>query len=192
MARDPDPTKSGAPVPRDGLSGDRARSVPLAPSLEDTDPAGVLSALSWSPRSPMTDRQWMEHGQRLRRLGTGANWWVGDWIRYGNARYGERYKLATKLTGYDKQTLMNFAYVASRFEASRRTSQVSWSHHAELAAFEPEEQQHWLERAVVDRLSLKDLRRELRSARRHATLHLSEKSSHEPNAEPPARCPTCG
>ena len=61
----------------------------------------------------MTDRQWMEHGQRLRRLGTGANWWVGDWIRYGNARYGERYKLATKLTGYDKQTLMNFAYVAS-------------------------------------------------------------------------------
>ena len=176
-------------------SGPHSVAAQLRPADESTNGVNLApSAVSWAPSATLTARQWMEYGQRLRRLGMGANWWVGDWIRYGNARYGERYKLATKLTGYDKQTLMNFAYVSSRFAVSRRSVEVSWSHHAELAALDPDAQLRWLARVVVDRLSLRDLRRELRTERKNVPRHPTSRSASEPYREPesPATCPTCG
>jgi hypothetical protein len=134
----------------------------------------------------------MEHGHRLGRLSTGANWWVGDWVRYGVARYGERYTLAARLTGYDVQTLMNLAYVASRFEVSGRRKGVSWSHHSELAALEPHQQRYWLDRVVTDRLSHKDLRKELRSARAKASRDATDPALSEAHPERRPTCPTCG
>ena len=53
---------------------------------------------------------------------------------------------ASRITGYDVQTLMNMVYVATRFESGRRRERLSWSHHAELAALEPPEQEEWLTR----------------------------------------------
>ena len=85
---------------------------------------------------------------------------------YGNERFGEKYTRAARITGYDVQTLMNMVYVASRFDISRRRAQLSFSHHAELAALDPDEQDHWLQRAEADRLSVRCLRQELRSQRK--------------------------
>ena len=82
---------------------------------------------------------WLRQGGRL---GVGrpgaAGWWIGDWVRYGAATYGQRYAVATRVTGYNDQTLMNMVYVATRFEISRRRENLSWSHHAELAALDRE------------------------------------------------------
>ncbi|MDQ6778590.1 MAG: hypothetical protein M3071_20735 [Actinomycetota bacterium] len=100
----------------------------------------------------------MRIGGVSRRVG----WWLGDWLRYGNARFGERYSRAARITGYDTQTLMNMTYVASRFDVSRRRENLSWSHHAELAALPPGDQDYWLERARTEALSIRDLRLEMR------------------------------
>jgi hypothetical protein len=102
----------------------------------------------------------MRQGGFLGSVARATGWWIGDWIRYGNASYGERYELAAKVTGYDAQTLMNMVYVASRFEISRRREKLSSSHHAELAALPPDEQERCLDRAERDGLSLRGLREE--------------------------------
>jgi len=47
-------------------------------------------------------------------------WWVGDWLNYGEARYGEMYSQAIEITGYASQTLADAKWVASRIEPSRR------------------------------------------------------------------------
>ena len=94
-------------------------------------------------------------------MGRGVGWWIGDWLRYGNAKYGEKYSRALKLTGYDVQTLKNMVYVASRFEPSRRRDVLSWTHHAEVAALSDEDQEVWLNRAVAERLSVRSLREEI-------------------------------
>jgi hypothetical protein len=94
------------------------------------------------------------------------NWWVGDWIRYGSAHWGEKYAEAARVTGLDAKTLRNIAYVASRFDLSRRRDNLSWTHHAELAALVPDQQDEWLDRALLLRLSPGDLRIELRAAQR--------------------------
>jgi len=95
-----------------------------------------------------------------------SQWWLGDWIRYGTTRWGEKYKQAAKVTGYDVQTLRNIAYVAGQIPASRRRDNLTWSHHAEVCALEPEEQDRWLDLAAEQRMSVADLRLELRTHRR--------------------------
>jgi hypothetical protein len=148
-----------------------------------------VTAVCWAPNgaAPMDVRRWMLHGAQLGRLGAGANWWIGDWVRYGNSHYGERYARASRLTGYRSQTLMNFAYVATHITADRRDAHVSWSHHAELAALHATDQLLWLERITVDRLSVKDLRAELRAVLGPTAVTITP----DPD-KPAAICHACG
>jgi hypothetical protein len=125
----------------------------------------TISDVSWRAGEDMSFSEWQEYGRRLGVMGRSAGWWIGDWLTYGNHVFGERYVRASRITGYDSQTLMNMAYVASRFDVARRRGKLSWSHHAEIAAMEPEEQDYWLERAESDRLSVRCLREGVRRER---------------------------
>ena len=134
----------------------------------------ALTATGWSAQVELDMRAWAEHGKRLGVVGRAAGWWIGDWLRYGNARFGERYARAARITGYDTQTLMNMVYVASRFEPAERREALSWSHHAELAGIAAAERERWLELAESQRMSVRCLRDEVRRARR-----LEEAQEHE-------------
>jgi hypothetical protein len=136
-------------------------------AFSDRRPA-ALTTTAWSPCAGLTIEDWARQGQWLGALGRGSGWWIGDWLRYGNARYGERYVAAGQVTGYDVQSLRNMAYVAGRFEVPRRRAALSFSHHAELAGLSPEEQDLWLDRAEVGALSVGSLRSELRRTRHRA------------------------
>jgi hypothetical protein len=111
---------------------------------------------------------WVRQGRWLGALGRASGWWIGDWIRYGNARYGERYVPAARVTGYDVHSLRNMAYVAGRFDVGRRRALLSFSHHAELACLPPDEQELWLDRAEAGTLSVRALRSQLRETRQRA------------------------
>jgi len=129
-------------------------------------------------------------------MGRCCQWTIGDWIRYGHAKFGERYAPAARITGYDVQTLMNMVHVASRFEVSRRRKGLSWSHHETVASLEPDQQEYWLDRAFAERFSVADLRLELRTSRRKQAPDL-EVSSSAPTMYLRAQkvlvtCPTCG
>jgi len=158
--------------------------------------AAAVSATAWAPRGELASNEWLRQGRWLGALARGAGWWVGDWVRYGNARYGERYQLAARITRYDRHSLMNMAYVASRFEMSRRRESLSFSHHAELAAFPVSIQEHWLDRAESKRLSVRALRAELRQETR-----IERQAQPGPDGGPTRRtqdagpevvCPSCG
>jgi len=123
-----------------------------------------------------------------------SNWWVGDWLQYGAARWGEKYAEAARITGYDVKTLRNIAYVARRFDLSRRRDKLTWSHHAEVAVLDHEEQDRWLDRVVADRLSVADLRIELRRTQRGDKAATCDESEQHQADEPPSSlvCPHCG
>jgi hypothetical protein len=124
--------------------------------------------MAWIPDEALDYPGWVSAGRRLGEFGRRNQWWIGDWIRYGNTRWGEKYVDAAKITGYDGKSLRNMAYVASRFDLSRRRDNLNWSHHAELAGLSQDEQDQWLERATHDRLSVADLRDLLGALRRLA------------------------
>jgi hypothetical protein len=165
----------------------------VSPSARTRSSSGI-SPVAWMPVGEMEFPEWAEAGRRLGVLGRCGQWGLGDWIRYGNSKFGERYAWAARVTGYDVQTLMNMVYVASRFEISRRRENLSWSHHETVASLRSEEQDYWLERAARDRLSISDLRVELRSTRRLSggISRYADRPARSAGVGAAVVCPNCG
>ena len=107
---------------------------------------------------------WLGIGAQLAAVATSSAWCLGDWLAYGKAAYGGRYRDAIEWTGLDYQTLRNYAWVAGRFELSRRRDTLSFGHHAEVAALSPPEQDFWLRKAEEFHWSTMRLRREVRAS----------------------------
>ena len=163
-----------------------------APPERGPRPSSGISRVAWAPQGDLGQSEWLATGRRLGAIGRCSQWWIGDWIRYGTARWGERYAEAARVTGYDVATLRNMAWVASQFDLSLRSDRLTWSHHVLLAPLDPDEQRRWLEHAQDQRLSVADLRTELRRTR-GAEAKALESSTAE--ARPNTRdqvCPHCG
>lgn len=149
----------------------------------------AIAPTSWNSETDLGMREWAEQGRRLGVVGRGVGWWLGDWVRYGNQRFGERYVRASRITGYDVQTLTNMVYVASRFEPGERRERLSWSHHAAVAPCPLEERRHWLDLAESERLSVRCLREAMRRARRLDAAPEIDPAEARP---PEVVCPECG
>jgi hypothetical protein len=149
--------------------------------------ASAVAKVAWAPREDLGQAEWLAAGRRLGAIGRCSQWWIGDWVRYGAARWGERYAEAARITGYDVATLRNMAWVASRFDLSLRSDKLSWSHHVLLAPLNSGEQRRWLERAAAERLSVADLRLELRVAEAGESS-----SARRQERQSPSVCPHCG
>ena len=107
---------------------------------------------------------WKEFGGRLGLYANATSWWLGDWLAFGQMKYGRRYKEAVAATGLDYQTLRNYAVVARRFEPSRRRPDLTFQHHADLCALPDDEQDRWLDRAAAGGWSRNEMRRHLPAA----------------------------
>ncbi len=153
--------------------------------------SGALSKIAWAPQSDLDHTAWLATGRRLGTIGRCSQWWIGDWVRYGTARWGEKYAEAARVTGYDVASLRNMAWVASRFNLSLRSDKLTWSHHVLLAPLEPEEQRKWLRRAGEERLSVADLRLELRGLRQGENTERGAAAAGD-DGEEAAVCPHCG
>lgn len=70
--------------------------------------------------------EWQEVGKKLKAVRGTIHWWIGDWLNYGEGRWGEMYSQALEETPYVYQTLANDKFVASRFEFYRRRENLSW------------------------------------------------------------------
>jgi N6-adenosine-specific RNA methylase IME4 len=103
---------------------------------------------------------WQGIGESLQGVERSLMWWIGDWLRYGERRYGKKYTDAIEATGKDYETVRAAKWVAERFpETVRRRTLLSWSHHKEVAALEENAADQILEKAEVEGWSRNELRR---------------------------------
>ena len=109
-------------------------------------------------------RAWEKIGQELRGISDSSSWWLADWLIYGESAYNGRYREAIERTGLDYQTLRNYAWVARRFDISRRWDNLSFAHHAEVASLEFPEQDYWLRKAEEMSWSRNQLRKQVRDS----------------------------
>lgn len=78
--------------------------------------------------------EWVDVGRQLQQMGRSWQWWVGDWLAYGEHEWGEKYAQAVEATGKSVETLKRTNWVANRFEERFRHRNLSYSHHEEVAA----------------------------------------------------------
>jgi hypothetical protein len=133
--------------------------------LAAAGPAESFDRVAIGLPSDLTFERWRAVGKRISGLADASAWWLADWVAYGEERYGERYRDASAITGLGHQTLRNYAWVARRFDVSRRRDTLSFAHHSEVAALTESEQEIWLDRAEALHWSRNELRTALRGLR---------------------------
>lgn len=112
---------------------------------------GVLTLNSYALPDNLSFPDWQEVGYHLRQIDSGAQWWIGDWLNFGERRYGEKYSQELQDNfglGYD--SLSGLAKIAKRYGFGTRVPNVSWAHHRVVA---------W------DKFSIQDRTAYLRAAR---------------------------
>ncbi len=179
-----------SPIEASGTPGGLA-SAPLEQREAGRRQATGISRVAWVPQGDLDQGEWLATGRRLGAIGRCSQWWIGDWIRYGNSRWGEKYVEAARVTGYDVASLRNMAWVAAQFDLSLRSDKLTWSHHVLLAPLEEDEQRHWIGRGIEARLSVADLRLELR-ARGHGARRGKGAASDQSEGRGADICPHCG
>lgn len=117
---------------------------------------------------------WTTMGRRIAGIANACAWCLGDWLVYGERAFPTRYKTALAATALDYQTLRNYAWIARRFELSRRRDNLSFQHHAEVAALPEADQDLWLHRAERSHWSRNELRRRLGAERRSSRRAMPE------------------
>lgn len=130
---------------------------------------GDLTETSYTPPENISFEEWESIGQLLQRVERSVRWWVGDWLAFGERKYGETYAQAVEVTGYDVQSLKDMVWVSSRIEPSQRRDDLTWSHHREVAALEPDARKAWLSKAADEQMSTRELRTQVKDKKTSVT-----------------------
>lgn len=124
--------------------------------------------------------EWEEVGRTLGKIASGCQFWVGDWIRYGEdqAEWGEKYSQALEETGLEYPTLSNYVHVAKAIPPNERNPEVSWSHHRATTGLSKAERKVVLDLAAENGWRKADLEREVKRLQGKEPVEQEE-------------CPTC-
>lgn len=112
--------------------------------------------------------EWKDLGQALRQVEGCVQFWIGDWARYGDKRgftgkYTDPkvYDELESITGLKRKTIQQYKWVAEQ-TSSNRLEDMSFTHHIEVAKLPPEKQEQYLKKASEQKLSVRDLREQIR------------------------------
>jgi len=120
-----------------------------------------LTKTSLKFRREVTKAQWMSVFNTLRIIEGSVQFWIGDCLAYREQKWG-MYNEMIEDTGYEKGSLRYIKLVSEKIESARRRADLTFSHHLEVVKLPPEKQDEYLEKAVINKLSVRDLRRLLR------------------------------
>lgn len=155
-----------------------------ATGLDYAGDIGETTPVSWKPRSDLRFEEWQAIGNTLQQVSASLNWWIGDWLNYGEQRWGEMYAQAMDITGWDYDRLRHCKYVSGRVQFGLRNPNLRWSHHKEVASLEPEEQAAWLGRAEAESWTVRRLREEIKGLNSLPSPALSLPVDDEPDDVP--------
>lgn len=114
---------------------------------------------------PPSRQNWEQLGEYLKWMDGAIQWLIGDWINYGEAHFSEKAAQAVDATGWQLDTVQQCARVAAQVPPSRRSPDLSWTHHREVADLEPKAQTAALKLALDEDLSSHALRARLRKTK---------------------------
>ena len=114
-------------------------------------PAGdgiEITTLGLNVQGNLAFDDWQDLGYTLCSLRRAMTWCIGDWLNYGEFRYGEMYAQGEAVTGMNPDYLRNLKWIASRIPMSLRRDNRGLSWHQPVASLETEaERKFWLELA---------------------------------------------
>lgn len=133
-----------------------------------------LSTTNLTFKRDVSKEEWMDVFKALKQVEGCVQFWIGDCLAYRQQKWG-MYDDVAEETGMAKQTLKDTKWVSENVESSLRKDNLSFNHHKEVASLPPEKQELFLNMAVEDKLSVRDLRNEIKKEKRNdEARHQSE------------------
>jgi len=120
-----------------------------------------LSKTNLTFKREVSKDEWMDVFKALKQVEGCVQFWIGDCLAYRQQKWGMYDDIAEE-TGYDKQTLKNLKSVSENVLSTVRLPNLSYTHHAEVAKLTPEKQTEFLNKAVEEKLSVRELRSKIR------------------------------
>lgn len=140
------------------------------------DLPGRVMAVGLDLPDTITFEEWQAVGESLQGVNRSLQWWLGDWVRFGERKWGEKYTQAIEVSGKDYDTIAGAKRIADRFDFTRRRVNLSWSHHAEVAALPVDAADRFLDLAEEEGWSRNELRRHVNKAKASASMLASDPS----------------
>jgi len=128
-----------------------AELIPAPPAFHCT-PTGLIV----DENQHIEFAEWLKFGEMLEKVEQSIQWLIGDWLNWGEHKYGETYAQAVNQSQAD--TWANYKWVSNRIPFSSRNENLSWSHHRAVAHLPAEEQQRLLYVAEEQGYSYRQLR----------------------------------
>jgi len=118
---------------------------------------GNLTKTAWELPTAMTEGDWKAAGHALSQVEGAMNWWLGDWWRFGEHKYGDRKALveSEEWQGPAFQACADAAWVCAKFETSFRYEVLSFTHHRAAASLPIDEAISVLSWAAENHASVK-------------------------------------
>jgi len=114
--------------------------------------------------------EWKDLGQNLKQIEGCVQFWIGDWARFGDkkgftGKYTDPkvYDELEEITGLERNTIQQYKSIAEKTSCTR-VQDLGFSHHREVAKLTPEKQEAFLKKASEEKLSVRDLRNEIKKA----------------------------
>jgi hypothetical protein len=79
--------------------------------------------------------EWLKYGERLRFIETSIQWIIGDYLRFGEFAYGEKYSQALDESQVNSWKV--YQWVASRVPPEVRNPDLPWSYYRDIAKYDP-------------------------------------------------------
>ena len=130
----------------------------VIPKCETTSTSLIISQST-------TQAEWEAIGRLLGKVESAIQLWIGDWLRFGMCKGyvgRERYTEAEELTGLERATLRNLAWVAGKIAPELRTEDLGIERYKLIAPLPEKEQEKWIKKAAEDALTVDELRKAIR------------------------------
>lgn len=107
--------------------------------------------------------EWMSVFQALKQVEGCVQFWIGDCLAYRQQKWG-MYDDVAEETGYEKNTLREYKRISESVKSDIRMADLGFAHHQQVASLPPERQEFFLNKAVNEDLSVRELKAEIRKA----------------------------
>lgn len=126
-------------------------------SLEVLERTGALTPVSLTLPATISQDEYEALGTMLGTYRESLHWAIGDWLAYGERRWGEESYQLSEALGISEASRLQYVRVATLIAPARRMRGLSWTHHRHVAHLEPETQTELLQKAVDNGWSKRDL-----------------------------------
>lgn len=131
--------------------------------------AVIIESLQFSKTGLIIDREltqgeWLELRKTIQTIKQAYQWIVGDWMLYGFEReWSTTYEDMAALTGLKEKTVKEYTSICRNIPASIRMDKLSFGHFQLIATVPNEDKPGWIQRAIDEKMSVRDLYKAIHS-----------------------------